>query len=73
MRERVQRHLDTIYRDNPLGAKLTGLADELLELMGLDASACAPQMHVNHWDQRDAMVITYGDSVLREGSIRYRP
>ena len=67
LRERVQRHLDTIYRDNPLGVELTGLADELLTLMGLDASACAPQMHVNHWDQRDALVITYGDSVLREG------
>ena len=67
LRERVQRHLDTIYRDNPLGVELTGLADELLTLMGLDASACDPQMHVNHWDQRDALVITYGDSVLREG------
>lgn len=67
LRERVQHHLDAIYHQNPLGADLEGLADELLELMGLDASMASPRQHTNHWDQRDAIVISYGDSVLREG------
>lgn len=67
LRERVQRHLDAIYRDNPLDADLDGLAEVLLDLMGLDASMDAPQRYINHWDQRDAIVITYGDSVLEQG------
>jgi len=67
LRERVQRHLDAIYHQNPLGANLDGLADELLELMDLDDSMESPEQYINHWDQRDAIVITYGDSVLCEG------
>ncbi|MDH3992215.1 MAG: sugar phosphorylase [Gammaproteobacteria bacterium] len=67
LRERVQRHLDAIYHQNPLGANLEGLADELLELMDLDDSMESPEQYINHWDQRDAIVITYGDSVLCEG------
>ena len=63
--ERVQRHIDAIYHDNPLGADLEGLAEELLECMGLEDSDSPPQRYVNHWDQRDAIVITYGDSILR--------
>ncbi len=65
--ERVQHHLDAIYHDNPLGANLEGLAAELLALMGLEDAAVSPQLPVNHWDQRDTIMITYGDSVLREG------
>jgi sucrose phosphorylase len=67
LRERVQRHLDAIYHQNPLGANFEGLADELLELMDLDDSMESPEQYINHWDQRDAIVITYGDSVLCEG------
>ena len=65
--DRVQHHLDMIYHANPLGADLHGLADELLALMRLDASGALGQGHTNHWDQRDAIVISYGDSLLREG------
>ena len=65
--ERVQHHLDAIYHENPLGANLEGLAAELLALMGLQDSTVTPQQYVNHWDQRDAIMITYGDSVLCEG------
>jgi sucrose phosphorylase len=43
------------------------LARELLEIMRLQQPTCAPEQYVNHWDQRDALVITYGDSILREG------
>ena len=65
--ERVQHHLDAIYHENPLGANLEGLAAELLALMGLQDSTATPQQYVNHWDQRDAIMITYGDNVLCEG------
>jgi sucrose phosphorylase len=66
LRDRVQRHLDAIYHDNPLGAELDGLADDLLALMRLEENAAAPEPFANHWDQSDVIVITYGDSVLSE-------
>ncbi len=65
LRDRVQQHVDTIYHDNPLNADLTGLADALLGLMRLDGEEGLAEHHVNHWSQRDAVVITYGDTLLR--------
>jgi len=65
LRHRVQQHVDTIYHDNPLDADLADLADALLGLMRLDGEAGLTEHHVNHWDERDAVVITYGDSLLR--------
>ena len=67
LKDRVQHHVDMIYHDNPLGVELSGLVDELLALMRLDPSAALIESQVNHWTQRDAIVISYGDSVLREG------
>ena len=67
VRERVQRHIGNIYRDNPLGADLRGLADELLEIMRLDPGSDDVDSQINHWNQRDVMVITYGDTLLRDG------
>ena len=67
LRDRVQHHVDTIYHDNPLNADLTGLADELLALMRLEGNVGLAQYPVYHWDQRDTVVITYGDSLLRAG------
>ena len=67
LKDRVQRHVDSIYRDNPLGSDLSCLAEELLLLMRLDAQ-CAPVPHqVNQWSERDTYVISYGDSLLRDG------
>jgi hypothetical protein len=39
----------------------------LLALMRLDGNVGLAQYPVNHWDQRDTVVITYGDSLLRAG------
>jgi sucrose phosphorylase len=64
---RVQRHVDSIYHGNPLDADLSGLAGELLELMRLDGDVEVSSERHNHWCQRDAIVITYGDSLLRDG------
>ncbi len=67
LRDRVQRHVDAIYHDNPLGADLDGLADELLAIMRIENVDQTPDFYVNHWDQDDVIMITYGDSVLSEG------
>ena len=65
--DRVQHHLDMIYHANPLGADLSGLADDLLALMRLPAEAPLAVVQPNLWSQRDALVISYGDSILRPG------
>jgi sucrose phosphorylase len=67
LRDRVQRHVEAIYHDNPLVADLDGLADELLAIMRIEAVDQTPDFYVNHWDQGDVIMITYGDSVLSEG------
>ena len=67
LKAQVQRHVDTIYCDNPLDAEIDGLADALLATMRLEPSAAAPDPYVTPWDQTDPIVITHGDSVLSEG------
>ncbi len=66
LRDRIEQHLQVIYRDNPLQAPLEGLADELLAIMGLSPDEAPRPQHVDHWTQRDIILITYGDSLLAE-------
>ncbi|WP_232059077.1 alpha-amylase family glycosyl hydrolase [Kineobactrum salinum] len=67
LRDRVEQHVQSIYHDNPLHADLGGLTDQLLALMRLDGTVAMPRQYANHWSERDAIVITYGDSLLAEG------
>ncbi len=64
--ERVRLHIDAIYHDNPLAADLTQLPGDLLSIMRLDQFAVEPRPHQNHWNQRDILMICYGDSLLAE-------
>jgi sucrose phosphorylase len=59
--ERVRHHLEAIYHANP--PDLDELAAALVALMRLESPSVEPEQYVNHWDQRDAIVITYGDSL----------
>ncbi|RLQ23663.1 alpha-amylase [Seongchinamella sediminis] len=67
--DKVLHHVEAIYRDTPTVVDYDTLARELLALMRLDELAPAPPQHVNHWSQRDAIMITYGDTLLREGEL----
>ena len=61
--ERVEHHISAIYHENPLGADLEGLAQALIELIGAKPEETGAFQQINHWSQRDAIVITYGDSL----------
>jgi len=46
----------------------TELAVKLIEVMGIDTENCqTPLSHQSHWNEQDIMLITYGDSILKEG------
>ena len=64
--ERVTQHLDAIYADTPVAQSTAELAHALVRLMRL---APFEELHApggNHWDERDVVMITYGDSLLAE-------
>ena len=67
LHERIEQHIGAIYGDLLTTAARYQLATELQQIMGLDQSAAEARAYMNHWDQRDALVITYGDSILRDG------
>ncbi|MEO9945337.1 sugar phosphorylase [Paraglaciecola sp.] len=67
--ERVEHHLDVIYQDVDLEVSHNELAGTLIKTMGIveDKLADEPKRHHNNWDQKDVMLITYGDSIEKEG------
>lgn len=63
LRHRLGQHLTLIYPK----ADADALACLLLEDMGLEQSCAAPQRHRNLWSEQDAVLITYGDSIVTDG------
>jgi len=67
--ERVEHHLTVIYQDVELKTSYSELCRQLLHTMRIDAAELlvAPKSHHNNWDQKDVMLITYGDSIETSG------
>jgi len=63
LKHTVESHLQFIYGDTDIGA----LGKTLLDIMDLDGESTPPQEHLNHWNEKDTFLITYGDSVWKEG------
>lgn len=62
----VKNHLDLIYSELP-DVNVGSLTDALISLMRLEAVTERPVPHQNHWDQGDAIMISYGDALHAEG------
>jgi len=67
--QRVAQHLATIYSDGQVDAAIEDLADTLLAAMRLAPDLPSPEPYRNQWDQRDALMICYADSIRREGEV----
>jgi sucrose phosphorylase len=67
LRERLLQHLQMIYDGVHAVRPDAALVDKLLATMGLGEVLEAPLPHSNHWSERDALLITYGDSLLAPG------
>ncbi|WP_320837171.1 alpha-amylase family glycosyl hydrolase [Zhongshania sp.] len=63
LRNQLAAHVEVLYPH--LGN--AGLIDDMIAAMALDQRCFMPETHKNHWDENDALVITYGDSILRDG------
>ena len=62
----LQRHLEHIYPHAGMH-----LLDQLLMLMHAHMDQMPPEPR-EHWDQQDVLLITYADSILREGELPLR-
>ncbi|WP_020409941.1 alpha-amylase family glycosyl hydrolase [Hahella ganghwensis] len=62
LEQRLIGHLQILYPD----LDAADFAKECLQQFGLPAETPSPTPHRNLWDQSDAMIITYGDSLRRE-------
>jgi sucrose phosphorylase len=63
LRQRLHTHLEVLYPE----LDIASLGEEIISLMYLDQRCFMPEAHKNLWDESSVMVISYGDSILREG------
>ncbi|VUD40941.1 Sucrose phosphorylase [Thalassocella blandensis] len=59
----VKTHLDFIYPEHDT----ENLTKRLLSIMDLEECSAKPATHENTWNEQDAWLITYGDSINAEG------
>ena len=64
LQQRLTEQLGSVYHALT-AVELTQLVTELMTIAGISDLEELPQPYTNHWDQRDAVVITYGDSILQ--------
>ncbi|REL29035.1 alpha-amylase [Thalassotalea euphylliae] len=60
------QQLAVIYADIELTIPLESLAQRLIGEMRIDEQCTPPPPFSNHWSERDVVMITYGDSLLRD-------
>jgi len=58
----VESHLSLIYE----GDNIKPLASRLLHIMKLEENCLKPGVHENSWNEKDIIMITYGDSIKSE-------
>ena len=64
---KLVQQLHVIYQDVETVQDLDGLADRLLAEMRTAESFHEPIPFQNHWSEQDIIMITYGDSIQKEG------
>ena len=67
LKQRLNDHLQLIYQDVCLLTPPAKIADALIDIMRLGNVNKIPVQYQNHWDQRDAIMISYGNTLLKDG------
>ena len=65
--QNVLYHLDSVYGELKDSETLSALANDLLTIMRVSPEAQPPEPHQNKWRASDIAMITYGNSVLKNG------
>jgi len=65
LRRRIREHLKFIYPDQSTGP----LSTQIIAEMGMGRNIQQPQSHHNNWDERDTILITYGNSITKEDEL----
>ena len=63
LRNRICEHLDIIYGEERVDIALEDLTLQIIEVMRLSHDQPQVKPDKNKWDQRDVLMITYGDSI----------
>jgi sucrose phosphorylase len=64
--QKVNHHLETIYKGIALNVELSSVCTELLTRMRIsnEHDIYSPEPHTNLWNEKDIVLITYGDSII---------
>lgn len=65
--QNVLYHLNSVYGEIKDSETLSALANDLLTIMRVSPEAQPPEPHQNKWRACDIAMITYGNSVLKNG------
>ncbi|MBU2883367.1 alpha-glucosidase C-terminal domain-containing protein [Psychrosphaera sp. B3R10] len=65
--QKLEHQLGLIYADVTLDRSIQEFRQQLLDEMRLGAEVKSPVPFANHWDEKDMILITYGDSVIQLG------
>ena len=67
LRETTHYHLKNIYHELLDQQTTEQITEDIIQLMRLDEHYYEVEHSRNNWDQRDTILITYGDSIQRQG------
>jgi sucrose phosphorylase len=67
LHETVLYHLQAIYQETQPDLSLPELSDEIIDIMRLRQQFNDVVPYQNNWDQRDMVLITYGNSIQQQG------
>ncbi|MAG75259.1 MAG: alpha-amylase [Colwelliaceae bacterium] len=65
--QKVTQQLAMIYQDVAIDMTHQALAERLISEMRISEQNTPPPPFSNHWSEQDVIMITYGDSLLKEG------
>jgi sucrose phosphorylase len=66
LKNKLIHQLSTIYQDITLEQSLDEIAQALLEIMRISSHSTEVKPFSNHWSETDIILITYGDSIIKD-------
>jgi len=67
LKNKLIQQLSTIYKDVSLEQSFDQIAQALIDIMGLSSKVTEIKPFTNYWSEEDIILITYGDSILKDG------